>query len=264
VESARDGQRVITIDNGFLRLAVGPDHGGSLFELSDGGVSHLLTSFPTPEPHLELNPWFGGVTPQVWVTPSYHQSRWMAASSYNWSEASRTLLGQTWRGVRLSAEVDREHLRGLTVEAEYLTLGGSNLVALVVGLDTRGAPLRAVPGFFSFPAPEGSTKGTIAHFRRGGLQSRRQVGGVEAETEGWCALESQATGRCLVAFTDDPATALTIDHSEDYLRCHIQARAEAALAAEADGRPVQAIAYLALARSADEARVYRLLGVEGR
>ena len=261
-EMARDGQRVVTVENGFLRFSVGPDHGGSLFELTDGGASHLLTSFPTPEPHLEMNPWFGGATPQVWLSPSYWQPSWMAARSYRWSEASRELLGHTWSGVRLSAELDREHNRGLDVEVEYLTLGGSNLVALVARLDTHGAPLRGVPGFFCFPAPEGSTKGTIGHYRRNGLHSRRQVGGLEARAEGWCALESEATGRCLVAFTPDPWTALTLDHDEEYLRFHLQGTPESALDAEASGKPVEVIAYLAIARSIEEARVYRLLGAE--
>jgi hypothetical protein len=162
--------------------------------------------------------------------------------------------------VRLAAEVDREHLRGLRVEVEYLTLGSSNLVALVIRLDSNGAPLRATPGFHCFPAPEGSTKGTLAHFARGGgIQTRRQVGGIESAVDGWCALESVATGRCLVAFTDDTRTSLGIDHDEEYLRFHVRGKRTSAIAADASGAPVVAVAFLALARSAEEAWVYRLL-----
>ena len=228
---AARGSESSTVDNGFLRFAVGPDHGGSLFELKDGdlkagGASHLLTSFPTPEPHFELNPWFGGLTPQAWLSPGHHEPRPMAARSYRWSEASRELLGQSWRGVRLSAELDREHNRGLDVEVEYLTLGGSNLVAFVARLDTHGAPYPRRSGVLLLPGAGGLDEGDHRALpaERAALPPAGSAASRLAPMAG--ARSSQRHGPVPGCLRRRPEVlGLAIDHDEGYLRFYVRGHA---------------------------------------
>lgn len=259
-EGRREGRRVVVVDNGWMSFAVAPDFAGALIELRDARASHLCSAFPRERPFQDLNPWFGGVVPQAIPAETWGWSQPMAAREYRWEPTQREgLLGQRWSGVALSAEPAHKGLRGLAFRVEYLTLGQSNLLAVVTRLDRRGAPLQAVHGILAHLAPGGSVEGAVAHFERGGLWSHHCGGGVYTTSEGWVAVENPTTGDVVAAVAGAPAARLAVEHDPEAAMLVATSQPPGAGVPATD----ELVTYLVLARSLAEARLYRALGGGG-
>lgn len=255
-EEEREGRRVVVVDNGRLTFAVAPDFAGSLVSLSEGAASHVLSAFPAERPYRYLNPWFGGVTPQA-LPVSAGGAQPMAARSYRWSETEREgLLGQTWRGVALTAAPEHEDLVGLGLTAEYLTLGGSNLVAVAVRTTGGYGPIELAYGALVFPAPGGSSADAIVHFQRGELWSQRPNGTAHAVVDGWVAVENPRTGDVVALVAGSSDTTLRVVHQGRDLTM-LAATIERSI--DRTGPDREAIAFLVVGKSLAEARLYQSL-----
>ena len=106
-----------------------PGFGGTVSALRADGVNHLASAFPTITTFGWLSPWHGGLTP-VLVPPGEDSFPGRLTQQRCSAEPLETAdaRGVVWRGVRQRATLDHEALRGLTVEIDTLTVGGSPLV----------------------------------------------------------------------------------------------------------------------------------------
>jgi ribosomal protein S18 acetylase RimI-like enzyme len=129
-EQAAD-QPLWAIDNGCMRWSVAPAYhaGVTAWRDSGGAVNHLYTAFPEEGEFDWMKPWFGGIRP----TLGSQEGGWpgkLHLERFATSVLERLdSQGLPWRGVRLAAEIQgQKKLKGLSVEIDYLTLTGSNLL----------------------------------------------------------------------------------------------------------------------------------------
>ena len=268
-EGEREGRKVVEIDNGRLSLTIAPSFAGSLIELigpsgaPSGRANHLLSAFPQERPLSDLNPWFGGLTPVCRPASDHGTSQPMAAAEYSWERTTRPgLLGQTWHGVALTAQAEHRDLRGVGFRVEYLTLGQSNLVAVITRVDTKGAPVRVAHGVNISPAPGGAVDGQVArsvlsYFERCGLWTHERNSGVYSDTEGWVAAGNPATSDVLAVVGNTRLSQVQLwDEAPDALALGVTSRSRGD-----DPTSTREIAcLLVLAGSVEEARLYRTVG----
>jgi GNAT superfamily N-acetyltransferase len=153
--TVREGERY-EVDNGWLSFAVVPGHHGAMVSLCHGGRELLVSSFPEPRPYQWMASWFGGVEPFLQQPGDV---RHVGDSFTGEPAARRGARGLAWSGVRLTCQVRHPGTRWLALSVEYLTIGGSNLVALVQRLTNGSAAPQEVPaGFIVFPAMTAETR----------------------------------------------------------------------------------------------------------
>lgn len=117
-----------TVENGLLTLRADANFLGSLYGLEREGVSYLGTAYPQTVPFEWINPWHGGIHLYL-HRPGESQ---MSRESFTGTAVSRKgASGFEWSGVAMTCAWQHRDLRWLTMEAQYLTRPGSNLVALV-------------------------------------------------------------------------------------------------------------------------------------
>lgn len=161
VEDATDtGERVVRVDNGWLSFAVQPSALATLYTLRTPDGEWLYSNFPKPDAWQWSFPLYGGIAPVVWeADPGYHSDELGRLRGLEFgSEAieRQGRQGVSWRGVRLSADLQHEALKGLCFEIEYLTTAESNVLAIATTIRSSG-PSRSVRyslGVYPSHAPE--------------------------------------------------------------------------------------------------------------
>lgn len=144
------------VDNSWLSFSVAPGHHGSMVSLQYGGRELLASSFPEPRPYRWMTAWFGGVEPFLDQPGDVRHVR----DSFTGEPVEHTgTRGLVWRGVRVTCQVRFPGTRWLVWSAEYLTTGGSNLVALLQRLaNPSGATQEISAGFIVFPLMTSATR----------------------------------------------------------------------------------------------------------
>lgn len=202
----RDGQPVLTVDNGRLALDITPGFGGTLSAIREGGANHLATPFPHVATLGWMSPWYGGAMPIVLVRdepqfPGKIGRERFAAEPVEAPDAR----GIPWRGVRQRAALAHEDLRGVTLEIDALTVGGSPVVKLAMRLINSAPASRPLheAGWLIFVRPEGEvghTAWTPEHQVRHGDRM------TWIRSDHWLAAESPRTGRALALVSAQPVS----------------------------------------------------------
>lgn len=195
----RAGQTVWSLDNGLSRFEVAPGHGASVigWYLGDGG-NQLCSYFPQPRGFSWLYPWFGGIHPEVMP------DGWNAWEGALYREAAVTaqplevvVAGLIWRGVRLTVQPAQEKLKGLGIEIDYATLGGSNVLRQVTRLyNLRGCEQVARAGS-RVTAALGADPTALTILGEG-VCRRPTNASTWTGKHRWAALRNDATGRTLL------------------------------------------------------------------
>lgn len=151
---AADGERLV-VANGLTDWAVSAAHAGSLVSLRRGGVEWLVSSYPEPQARYWFNPWYGGLRPYLnWDGDQRQRDEVFSAEPIT-RRGARELV---WHGVRVRCDLVHKDLRWLRFEAEYLTLTGSNLLALVLrAVNRTAAPQGVVCGWSAWLPGAGVT-----------------------------------------------------------------------------------------------------------
>jgi hypothetical protein len=261
VETSAGGQRVVYVDNGWMRLTIAPDHVGSLAALEHNGVNHLASSFPTPGPFSWLNPWFGGVAPVLMafsdenLGPGSNGRLFEEAWDYRLLRPRRG-AAVPWAGVCTGTTLKRDVFRGLRLEADYLTVRGSNVLAVVTRLrNPTLAPMSGLLMTQAYVQPGGDRAHEVVHGFRG--QEIVRVAGHEwdADPGGWVAASNDKTGECL-AFVTGPGGAQCNVWEMGAYGSHFF---HLAIPVLAPGASFEMVSYLVLASDAEQARLYRSL-----
>lgn len=250
----RQGQTIWVVDNGASVLAIAPDFGPSVISWKWHGQEQLHSFFPTPQGYSWFYPSFGGL--HTTIKPAHdtegeigflHRERVTAAPLEALDAA-----GIAWRGVRLSACPQKEGLRDLALEVDWLTVGESPVVKLVYRLrNLRPTSQRALVLARAFFRLGGTPTDLIL---RGDGQERRPTNWSSWRWGAhWGLLTHQDTGRSVALISPEPCVALN-DHGQ-YGRL-LGLSKEARLAG--DGL-AEMMAYFVLAATPEEALAYRAL-----
>jgi len=202
-EVEREGQRVIEVDNGWTRFAVAPGFRGRVIALEQGGTNHLWSSFPTPGSWSWARPWYGGLGPSI---RGGVRSLWFFDGDTQIEESFDAQLlapgggtpgpsGVHWAGVRLRTTLQHRDLRGLKLELDYLTVGRSNLLAVISRLvNLTTAPFQVSYRLDAALRLGGSVEDARLH-RSWGPASKRLISQVwDYPSEDWAAVESPSAG----------------------------------------------------------------------
>ena len=162
-EEQAGGQRILVIDNGRSQFTLAPDFAATLIGWNEGGKNHLLSPFPEPKTFSWMSPWYGGIMPRLMAHesgdfPGKFQDEEFAANPVEASDER----GIGWKGVRVECEAKNEHLVGLHVELDYLTVGESNVLKLVFRIRNATTAIRPViAGWLVFLQPDGTSEKSV-------------------------------------------------------------------------------------------------------
>ncbi|MCW3097315.1 MAG: hypothetical protein JWL77_2933, partial [Chthonomonadaceae bacterium] len=203
VSSADDGQ--FAIENGYMTVRVAPHYRGAMTGLERNGVEHLFSAYPKPGPFVWWNPWHGG------LYPSLRQENGDAVlQKETFTGEAVTRIGErglSWQGVKVACRLTHKNWSWLALEAEYLTLPGSNLVAVVSRwTNLSSAQMPMATGVMAWLQPGGTRTNTVAHWTRDEerMVQRRGGFGKESKSGPWAAVDNPVTGDLLTLITSAP------------------------------------------------------------
>ncbi len=223
VTQADDGR--YTVQNGVLSYTVAPDFMGSITGLESGGVDYLHSSWPKAGSSVWSNPWCGGIHPYLdWLGDDQ-----LSRERFTGAQVERTgESGLNWHGVRVECEPKHRSLRWLKIEAEYLTLPGSDLLALVYRWTNISTARLAIDGGIAIWAAVGGDRGKAVAFWEsdGELRHRRRtMPGMDISGARWAAIENSDTGHRLEAIAGGRNAKVSIeDMSEEGAHLGVGAR----------------------------------------
>jgi hypothetical protein len=269
--SSGSDQERVTVENGRLRLTALPGQLGRVVALAvrseDGTwVDQLYASEADAGIFGWFNPWYGGI--HTVLTASGRRDGGgggqypgvLAKETFTWSAAERTgSQGNRWQGIAVSAETAKG-AKGTAVDTAYLTIGRSNVLAVVSRVENR-SPAR-FGGSFSlntFLAPGGDRTAAVLHYLRSGERTQKRVhGGVWSSSEQWCAVEPP-TGPVIAVVSASPELLVEPrDMGMEGIHPAVSRRIDLE-----PGQAIEATTYLVFADGIEQARLYRQLARSG-
>ena len=207
----------IDVHNGHLSFRVAPAYVGAMVSLERLGVNHLRSCYPTPQPLMWVNPWYGGLHPYLgWMgDPRLPRETFMGEAAARTGET-----GLAWQGVRVVCEPKHKDLTWLKLEVEYLTCGGSNVVALVTRWTNKTSATMQVPGDGGIGAwlqVGGTHENAIVHADISGERQIRRRGGFGMDTYAgtWKAVENGESGQTLLMVATGTGKAVVQDFAKE-------------------------------------------------
>jgi RimJ/RimL family protein N-acetyltransferase len=207
-EGERAGQSVWMVHNGLSTLVVAPEFGPSMIAWEQGGVNQLWSAFPKPQSLSWVYPWFGGIvvslTPAGMNLPSgciYRDH--FAAQAVTMPDSS----GLPWRGVRLGTQPSKKELQGVMIEADYLTLGGSNVLKLIYRLHNLRSTEQTVSPGIGVACRLGG-EATELTLQGEGIAHGRTMWATVISGQHWGALSHERTGKTLLLMGPRPDVLL--------------------------------------------------------
>jgi hypothetical protein len=269
-DSADDKPATISVDNGHFSFTAAPTFLGSITALERGGVSHLKTAYPEAHPHLWFNPWFGGIHPfRGWMGDQR-----FVREQFTGEPVERTGKGGiVWRGVKVASDLQHKDNRWLRMEVEYLTIGGSNVLAMVNRLINKtDAPQGTSAGVCMWLAVGGGVADNVLHY----TQNRpcyEQAASTDEQTRvprhrrrseyhfdtycgRWAAVENPQTGHAIGLIASHPNAWMG---AEDLGKDGIALQVSTGMGLEPN-ETKEAVSWLVLGDSVAEAQKYRVLG----
>ena len=207
-----DGE-VWWIDNGRVRLAIAPDFSGAVVRWEERGTNHLLSPYPEKGAFSWISPWYGGITPVAFLGGDEDFPGKLDRELFTALVVRvEGVQGIPWHGVRLRAALQREQLCGLTVELDYLTVAGSNLLKLVYRVHNQTTARRRLSiGWATFWQPGGSSDYNTLH--SADLNRRPNPWFAWTSAGHWVAVHNPQTGHAALLVSRYPK-ALAMDWGE--------------------------------------------------
>ena len=270
-ESTDDKPWTISVDNGYFSFTAAPTFLGSVTALERGGINHLKSTYPKAGPYLWMNPWFGGIHPFLgWL-----ENQRFVKEQFTGEQVERTgKRGIVWHGVKVASDIQHKDDRWLRIEFEYLTLGGSNVLAIVQRLINKtNAPQGIHAGVSLWLAVGGGTANNVIHYTQNRpryeqaastdeqirvLRHRRlSEYGFEVPSRRWMAVENPQTGDVLTLIVSCPNTGIDADTAGKDTASLLWAAGEMALEPE---EMKETVLWLVIGNSVAEAQEYQALG----
>jgi GNAT superfamily N-acetyltransferase len=252
-EQVREDQTVFAVDNGRTRFGVAPGYCGALIGWEEGGIDHLISSFPERKTFGWMSPWYGGVMPVLfeegsWGIPGHLDQETLHGQVVDLSDAR----GTPWRGVRVSGDITREELVGLQLELDYLTVGQSNVLKLACRVhNTTTGKRRVVVGWLTFWQPDGSSEANVLHSEY--VERKPTPWNSWSWARHWATVTNAKTGRTAALVSPYPdVLAMDWGDAGGHLGCwsHVDVL---------PGSTTERMCYLALCDDLEAARRYACL-----
>ncbi len=198
-EGEASGHSVYTVRNQRLEIDVVPAFLGSVSAIRDagGGCNHLASAFPEPGAFGWSYPWYGGIQPEIEVDRLSWTGALEGEAFTAETVSNRDSRGLEWTGVRLRATLSLEDTRGLTLELDTLTLGGSPVIKQVWRLVNEGGTPRLLRGgWHYFLQPDGEMQDTVLFSEE--YERKRNTWSFGHHGGHWAAAANPRTGRTVV------------------------------------------------------------------
>jgi GNAT superfamily N-acetyltransferase len=253
-ETAQADQQVLTVANGRLELDVTPGFNGTVSAFRVGGTNHLATPFPEIGTIGWMNPWYGGITPVLMDPDEGDFPGKLYREQFSTEQIEVVAGGLRWQGVRQRATLNSKGLRGMQLELECMTLGGSSMVRLVFRLNNPSLATRKIDtaGWMVFAAPAGCTTPTI--WGEGGKQIKHSERARWMQMGRWVAANDPASDTTLALVAARPMLGVAGFGDANALRLFER------LDVPPEGS-AELVAYLVLADTLAEARGYGEMGL---
>lgn len=247
------------VDNGHLSMAIDPTFNGSCYRLEVGGTNHLYSPYPEPGTFKAMKPWYGGIYPVYYV--EYGRQAQLYRDPFTACRIERTgKNGWVWRGVQTSVTSRRKGTEGLVFSCDLLTLGGSNIMAVVAGVhNPYSAPMRLKAGAMCYLQPGGDNSQTVLHHETmWGRQTRTNESGYADGLGRWAAVENAVNGWTILGLA---ATGRFSWFNRPGIGAHLSMKDELAIG---PGETVERLFYLVVLKDVREIDPYlALLDVPG-
>lgn len=248
------------VDNGEVAFTAGGGVQAAVHSLVWRGAERLHASWPEARPFAEWNPWRGGLYP--WL--AWSEAPWWAAQASTIDVVERVGAGgRRWRGVRLTAEPTHHDQSWRRLETEFLTTGGSNLLAVVQRhTNLTSAPQRGECGLNLSLAAAADGRPARVHYLP--IDGEERAYSCEPTGRGqgrlhWVAAEGAGGDGVITWVGTHPYGDLCFD-----------SRLQAGLTLDRStwrdldpGESHEVVGWLALADDVEQARLYRALGGVG-
>ena len=123
----------LRIGNGVLALTIAPEFQGCAILLERDGEQLLRSAYPEARPLAWMNPWHGGITPEL-----DNLGRDLMHERFTAREVQRRgEQGLVWRGVRVSCSPKQDRGRHEKLGLDYLLAPGSEILAVVIRTTRR-------------------------------------------------------------------------------------------------------------------------------
>jgi ribosomal protein S18 acetylase RimI-like enzyme len=165
LEEREKDLRVFLVKNGLLEFAVSPDFGGCLYSLKNQqGTELLCSAFPTPQPKIFIQNYYGGVQPVISGTD---EDTFAAKTNLEEMRAKICTQGKLWKGIEVSWQSKLQEVsRGVEFKLRYLTAPGSPLILMDWHfINTTAAPLRLLTALLMDVGFDGSVSDSILQAR---------------------------------------------------------------------------------------------------
>lgn len=254
------------VENGCLSFQVAPGFLGAMTVLERHGVNHLNSAYPEARAFQWMNPWFGGAHAYLnWVGDLR-----FAKETFTGAPVERQgNRGISWQGVGVACDLKHKDLCWLRLETEYLTTGGSNVVALVQRLTNRtDAPQGITAGVSLWAAVGGSVARNVLHYAQSrpryeqaaSTDDQERVLRVRRRGEysagvpcgRWAVIEDAPSGSALAVVASHPNARLEATDDGPH---GVSVQSEQWLSLE-PGETKEAVSWVALAEDAARAREY--------
>ena len=220
-ESSEDKPSTISVDNGYFSFTVAPAFLGSVIALEHCGLNHLHSAYPKAIPYSWMNPWFGGIHPYIGWMGDHRIVKEKFTGEPIQRKGKR---GIAWHGVKVGSDLEHKDRCWGRIELEYLTFGGSNVLAMVQRFINRtDAPQhQGNVGTAIWPAVSGSVADSVIHYLQScpcyeqaastddhvQVQRHLRLGeyGFEPPSGRWIAAQNPKTGDALTVIASHPDT----------------------------------------------------------
>ena len=204
----QEGLSVWTIDNGHSVWQLCSQFGPSIISWRIDDREQLWSSFPKAAGFSWHYPFFGGLHTSLLPTGTdlwegvLHREK-LQARIVRDADAD----GVAWHGVRLECDLQKKALRGLRVELEYLTVGGSPVLKHVVRFRNQRHSRHSVRMHLSLAYSLGADPKSLCSHTPFGARQATELDGVFGEL-GWAALCDPASGRSGLIVGSQPDVSL--------------------------------------------------------
>jgi GNAT superfamily N-acetyltransferase len=184
---------LITIENGLYTITIAPQFYGSVvFFGKENGVNHLLTSFPETTQFSWMKPWWGGISPTLFLEDNQFPGR-MHTETFTHSVVEREIHSIPWSGVAVTCIL--KEIKGIQLETSYLTTAYSNLLVMNTCVKNRStAPFSLNVGMFCYVQPDGSYEDAVLYYEGMRLSERKRTEyGAWTQCHEWAAVKGKET-----------------------------------------------------------------------
>ena len=190
---------LITIDNRLYTVKIAPHFYGSVvFFGKENGINQLLTSFPEITQFSWMKPWWGGISPTIFLEDNQFPGR-MYKETFTHSAVQRDIHGTPWSGVTVFCV--SEEIKGIQIETSYLTTYHSPLLFMNTRVrNSSTAPFTLNVGMFCYLQPDGSYEDGVLYYEGMGLSERKRTDfGAWTQCHEWAAVRGKETFLTLIS-----------------------------------------------------------------